>query len=140
MKSLFEYGRYVSNIYSHNGKLLLRVKFLYISLYELLFISNKICLFKSFNCIFIMEAVAQRCYVKRGVLRNFAKFTGKHLCQSLFFNKDGGRPATLLKKRRWHRSFSVNFAKFLRTPLFAEHLWWLLLLSEKKIFFMYSPS
>ena len=27
------------------------------------------------------------------------------------------RPATLLKKRLWHRSFPVNFAKFLRTPL-----------------------
>ena len=25
--------------------------------------------------------------VKKGVLRNFAKVTGKHLCQSLFFNK-----------------------------------------------------
>ena len=24
---------------------------------------------------------------KKGFLRNFAKFTGKHLCQSLFFNK-----------------------------------------------------
>ena len=27
---------------------------------------------------------------KNGVLRNFAKFTGKHLCQSLFFNKVAG--------------------------------------------------
>ena len=27
---------------------------------------------------------------KEGVLRNFAKFTGKHLCQSLFFNKVAG--------------------------------------------------
>ena len=26
---------------------------------------------------------------KRDVLRNFAKFTGQHLCQSLFFNKKG---------------------------------------------------
>ena len=34
----------------------------------------------------------QRCSIEKGVLRNFAKFTGKHLCQSL-------RPATLLKKR-----------------------------------------
>ena len=25
-------------------------------------------------------------------------------------------PATLLKKRLWHRCFPVNFAKFLRTP------------------------
>ena len=37
---------------------------------------------------------------KIGVLRNFAKFTGKHLCQSLFFNKVVGlRPATLLKRK-----------------------------------------
>ena len=28
-----------------------------------------------------------RCSVKKGVLRNFAKITGKHLRQSLFFNK-----------------------------------------------------
>ena len=54
---------------------------------------------------------------KKGVLRNFTKFTGKHLCQSLFFNKVATlRPATLLKKRLWHRCFPVNFVKFLRTP------------------------
>ena len=29
----------------------------------------------------------QRWSVEEGVLRNFAKFTGKHLCQRLFFNK-----------------------------------------------------
>ena len=64
----------------------------------------------------------------KGVLRNFAKFTGKHLCQSLFFNKVAGlRPVTLLKKRLWHRCFPVNFVKFLRTPFFIEHRWWLLL-------------
>ena len=39
-------------------------------------------------------------FCEKGVLRNFAKFTGKHLCQSLFFNKVAGlRPATLLKRR-----------------------------------------
>ena len=31
------------------------------------------------------EAVVWRCFVKKGVLRNFAKFTGKHLCKRLFF-------------------------------------------------------
>ena len=40
------------------------------------------------------------------------------------------RPATLLKKILWHRCFSVNFAKFLRTPFFIEHLWRLLLILE----------
>ena len=67
-------------------------------------------------------------FCKKGILRNFSKFTGKHLCQSLLFNNVAGlRPATLFKKRLWHRCFPVNFAKFLRTPFFIEHLWWLLL-------------
>ena len=67
-------------------------------------------------------------FCKKGVLRNFTKFTGKHLCQSFFFNKVAGlRPATLLKKRLWHRCFPVNFVELLRTPLLTEHIRWLLL-------------
>ena len=59
----------------------------------------------------------RRCSVRKDVLRNFVKFAGKHLCQSLFFNKVAGlSPATLLKKRPWHRCLPVNFAKILRTP------------------------
>ena len=65
---------------------------------------------------------------KKVVLRSFAKFIGKQLCQSLFFNKVAGlRLATVLKKRLWHRCFPLNFAKFLRTPFFIENLRWLLL-------------
>ena len=67
-------------------------------------------------------------FSKKGVLRNFAKFTGKHLCQSLFFNKVANlRSAALLKKRLWHRCFPVNFEKFPRTAFIIEHLRWLLL-------------
>ena len=58
----------------------------------------------------VTEAVVPRYSVKKkGVLKNLAKLTGKHLCQSLW-------PGTLLKKRLWHRRFPVNFAKYLRTP------------------------
>ena len=68
-----------------------------------------------------------RCAVKIGVLRNSTKFTGKHLRQSLFFNKVSGlSPATLFKKRLCHRCFPVNLVKFLRTPFYIEQLWWLL--------------
>ena len=67
-------------------------------------------------------------FCKKGVLTNFAKFTGKYLCQSLFFNKVVGlSPATLLKKRLCHMCFPDNFVKFVRTPFLKEHLWWLLL-------------
>ena len=74
-------------------------------------------------------------FCKKGVLTNFVKYTGKHLCQRLFFNKVSGlRPETLLKKSLWHRCFPVNFAKFLRTPFLTEHLQWLLLNFIQSVF------
>ena len=48
----------------------------------------------------------RRYSIKKVVLKNFAKSTGKHLCQSLFFNKVAGV-----------RCFPVNFAKLLGTHL-----------------------
>ena len=63
----------------------------------------------------IYQQQPQKVFFKKGVLRNFAKLTGKRLCQSLFFDKVVG-PATLLKKRLWQRCFPVIFAKFLKTP------------------------
>ena len=62
-------------------------------------------------------------FCEKVVLRNFTKFTGKHLCQSLFFNKVANlRPATLLKERLWHRCFPVNFWKFRRIPFLQNTL------------------
>ena len=75
------------------------------------------------NCsqIFVLtEAVSRlEVFCKKVVLENFAEFTGKHLCLSLFFNKAVG-PSKL------------NFAKFLRISFFIEHLRWLLLCWLKK--------
>ena len=46
-------------------------------------------------------------FCKKGVLRNFAKFKGKYLCQSLFFNK----VATLFKKETLSQVFFCEFCK-----------------------------
>ena len=63
------------------------------------------------------EAATRGVLWKKGVLRNFTKFTGKHLFHSLFFNKVVGlRSVTMLKKRLWYSCFPVNIAKFLRIP------------------------
>ena len=63
----------------------------------------------------------QSCSIMKGAPRNFANFTGNHLCQSLFLNKVAvQRSTTLLKKRLWHRCFPLNFAKFLWT-LFLQN-------------------
>ena len=92
---------------------------------------------------------------KKVVRRIFAKVTGKHrfyvqkqsftdvlqnrfskisqnsqenTCVRVSLNKVAGRrPTTLLKRRLWHRSFRMNFTKFLRALFFSEHLRWLLL-------------
>ena len=58
----------------------------------------------------------QEVFCKKRCSQKFTKFTGKHLCQSL-------RPATLLKKRLWHRYFPVNLVKFSKDTFFVEHLW-----------------
>ena len=85
--------------------------------------------------LFLFGRVAQKqppkASKKKGVLKNSARFTGKHLCQSLFFNQVAGlRPATLLKKRLWHRRFPVNLAKFLKTPILKSICERLLLVVE----------
>ena len=65
----------------------------------------------------IYRSSHRRCSVRNGDLRNFAKFTGKHLCHSLLLNKVTGLSLeTFLKKRLWHSCFPVSFAKFLRRP------------------------
>ena len=60
-------------------------------------------------------------------------FTGKHQCWSLFLiNMQDWRPATLLK-RDSNIGVSPTFAKFLRTPIFTEHIRWLLLEISHKL-------
>ena len=53
----------------------------------------------------------------------FPKFTGNHLCQSLFFNKFAGL-------RLQDRCFAVDFAKILRAP-FLQNISGLLLKQEE---------
>ena len=50
---------------------------------------------------------------KKGVLKNFAIFTRKHLCWSLF-DVFG---VNFIKRRLQHRCFPVNITKFLRKPI-----------------------
>ena len=56
-------------------------------------------------------------FCKKAVLKNFANFIEKHLCQSLFFNNVASlTPAILLNKGLRGRCFPVSFAKYLWTP------------------------
>ena len=49
-------------------------------------------------------------FCKKGVLKDFAKFTGKHLCQSPFFNKVAGLQACNFILKNEHRTALVAAA------------------------------
>ena len=59
--------------------------------------------------------------VKKGVLKSFTIFTGKHLLWTLAFN--------FIKKTLQHRCFPVNTANFLRTSI-LKNIWEGLLLDN----------
>ena len=61
----------------------------------------------------------RRCSVGKAVLRNFAKFLGKHLCQSLFLNKVAG----LRKKETLTRVFPCEFCEIFKNTFFTKHIW-----------------
>ena len=55
-----------------------------------------------------------RCSIKNAVLKNFAKFTGKHLCWSLLLIKLQNFWSAASLKKTPTPCFPVNIAKFLR--------------------------
>ena len=65
----------------------------------------------------------QRCSLKKGVLKNFTKFTGKHLCQSLFLIKLQAWDLQLIEKETLAQVFSCKFWKTCKSTFFTEHLW-----------------
>ena len=61
--------------------------------------------------------------MKKGVLNNSAKFTGKQLYMTLFFDKVSDlTPADLLKKSFQHRCLPVSFVKFSGTNFLKYEL------------------
>ena len=62
-----------------------------------------------FTELYNKEAVAQRC-------------SGKHLCQSLFFNKVS-EACNFIKKEKLAQVFSCEFCEISKNIFFTEHLW-----------------
>ena len=60
------------------------------------FIHHCIGYFENRSEAYLEKQSHPKVFCKKGVLENFAKFTGKHLCQSLFFNKVSGLAQSML--------------------------------------------
>ena len=68
----------------------------------------------------------QRFSIRKDVLKNFTKFTEKHPCQSLFFNKIAGlRPevCNFIKQETLAQVFFCEFCEIFKNTYFTEHLW-----------------
>ena len=65
------------------------------------------------DCKLLVLLSHQRCYIKITVLKNIAKFTGKHLCQSNFFNKVAYDCEHLLYKTPRNDCFFINISKYI---------------------------
>ena len=60
-------------------------------------------------------------FCKRIASENFGKFTGKHMCWSLFINKVTGA-FNVLKKVTLTQVFPCEFCETFKSNFFTEHL------------------
>ena len=61
-------------------------------------------------------------FFKIGVLKNFAKFTGKHLCLDLFFTKVASSACNFIKIETAVQVFSWEFGEIFKNTFLTEHL------------------
>ena len=85
--------------------------------------------FKGRTCLFftsILDRIQKQSprgvLLSKGVRRNFGKFIGKHLCESLFFNIKLQAACNFIKKAALAQVFSCEFCEISKNTFFAEHL------------------
>ena len=91
----------------------------------------------------VLRSSYRRCSLKKGILKNFAKFTGKHLCRSFFYQRDSdtgvfswilrsfqehlfyitapSNYVCLLKRELHALMLSYEFCKISQNSIFIEH-------------------
>ena len=109
----------------HQNKFWMIFIFKYLGLVSRKWFESSSCFYFLFKFWIDLEVVVLRCYVKKGILGKFAKFTGKHLCKSLFFNKVAGlRPkaSNFIKKETLAQVFSCKLCEISKNTFFTEHL------------------
>ena len=72
--------------------------------------SRNLEILEMYNIIF--KSSRPEMFCKKDALKNLAKFTGKHLCQSLFF-----------KKETLAQVFFCEFCEIFKNTFFTEYLW-----------------
>ena len=69
-----------------------------------------------------LDAATRGVLHNKGVVRSFVKFTGKHLCQSLFLSC-GAQACNFIKKETPAKVLSYESYEICKNNFFTEHLW-----------------
>ena len=82
---------------------------------------------------FLAQKQPPEVFYKKAGLENFAKFTGKHLCKSLFLIKLQASACNFIKKETLSQEFSCEFCEISKNTCIlrnfqeisknTEHLW-----------------
>ena len=75
----------------------------------------------------MFKSSSSQMFFKIGVLKNFAIFTGKHLCWSLFNKVAGWEACNFFEKETPTHVSSCEYCKVFKNSFFTEHLQCLLL-------------
>ena len=71
--------------------------------------------------VFMFRSGHKRCFMKKPVFKNFAMFTGKHLCWSLFLIKWQARDLQIYQKETPTRVFCCEYCEIFKSTYFDEH-------------------
>ena len=73
----------------------------------------------TWSCI---EVIVRSCSVRKVFLKIWQKFTGNHLCQSLFLIKLQADACNFIKNKTLAQVFSCEFCQIFKNTYFVEHL------------------
>ena len=88
------------------------------------FIKNSVIYLKTYFYLNVQQLSSlSQILFKMSFYKNLGKFTGKHMCQSLFFNKVAGASCNFIKKEILVQVFASEFCKIFKNIFLTEHLW-----------------
>ena len=93
-------------------------------------LANQYCQEKVHNTLNVRSS-SPEVFCKKGVLRNFAEFTGKHLCIILFLIQSQASACNFIQKETHAQVFSCEFYEISKNTFLIEHSRWLLLQCSK---------
>ena len=119
--SFFDSSSYENIKTKFTLKFIVKIRIMYMFMFN--WPITEFCEIKIDLLVFIWQKQPPEVFTKKCNLKSFAKFTGKHLFQSLLFNEVAGFSAcSFIKKETYAQVFPCEFWEIFKSTFFTEHL------------------